>query len=96
MLPLFDKIFKEYERLYVKVVKVLVIQSCPILCDPIVAHQALLSIEFSRQEYWSGQPFPSRGSFRPWDQTRGNLLHYWQILYCLSHQGNPKRLYNEK
>ena len=34
MLPPFDKIFKEYERLYVKVVKVLVIQSCPILCDP--------------------------------------------------------------
>ena len=24
-----------------------------------VAHQAPLSIEFSRQEYWSGQPFPS-------------------------------------
>ena len=27
----------------------------------VVAHQALLSIEFSRQEYWSGQPFPSPG-----------------------------------
>ena len=24
-----------------------------------VAHQAPLSMEFSRQEYWSGQPFPS-------------------------------------
>ena len=24
-----------------------------------VAHQALLSMEFSRQEYWSGLPFPS-------------------------------------
>ena len=23
-----------------------------------VAHQALLSMEFSRQEYWSGLPFP--------------------------------------
>ena len=33
---------------------VLVAQSCPTLCDPIncVAHQALLSMEFSRQEYW--------------------------------------------
>ena len=34
MLPPFDKIFKEYEMLYMKVVKVLVVQSCPTLCDP--------------------------------------------------------------
>ena len=26
-----------------------------------VAHQALLSMEFSRQEYWSGLPSPSPG-----------------------------------
>ena len=26
-----------------------------------VAHKAPLSIEFSRQEYWSGLPFPSPG-----------------------------------
>ena len=26
-----------------------------------VIHQALLSMEFSRQEYWSGLPFPSPG-----------------------------------
>ena len=26
-----------------------------------VAHQAPLSLEFSRQEYWSGFPFPSSG-----------------------------------
>ena len=26
-----------------------------------VTHQALLSIGFSRQEYWSGLPFPSPG-----------------------------------
>ena len=26
-----------------------------------VAHQALLSMGFSRQEYWSGLPFPSPG-----------------------------------
>ena len=42
----------------------LVVQSCP-TCDPIVttpwsvAHQAPLSMGFSRQEYWSGYPFPS-------------------------------------
>ena len=27
-----------------------------------VAHQALLFMEFSRQEYWSGLPFPSPGN----------------------------------
>ena len=27
-----------------------------------VAHQASLSMEFSRQEYWSGLPFPSPGN----------------------------------
>ena len=26
-----------------------------------VAHQVPLSLEFSRQEYWSGLPFPSPG-----------------------------------
>ena len=53
----------------------LVAQSCPTLCDPMdslrphglfetpwtVAHQAPLSMGFSRQEYWSGLPFPSPG-----------------------------------
>ena len=35
-------------------------QSCPTLCDPIdAAHQAPPSLGFSRQEYWSGLPFPS-------------------------------------
>ena len=42
--------------------KVLVTQSCLIFCDPwIVACQAPLSMGFSRQEYWSGQPFLSPG-----------------------------------
>ena len=35
------------------------LQSCPDLCDPLdVAHQAPLSMGFSRQEYWSGSPCP--------------------------------------
>ena len=37
-------------------------QSCPTFRDPwTVALQAPLSIEFSRQEYWSGLPFPTLG-----------------------------------
>ena len=40
----------------------LVAKSCPTLCDPInVAHKAPLSTRFSRQEHWSGLPFPSLG-----------------------------------
>ena len=39
-----------------------VAQSCPTLCNPwTVAHQAPSSMGFSRQEYWSGLPFPSPG-----------------------------------
>ena len=35
---------------------------CPTLVTPqTVARQALLSMRFFRQEYWSGLPFPSPG-----------------------------------
>ena len=44
------------------VVAVLVAKSCPTLATPWpVALQALLCLGFSRQEYWSGLPFPSPG-----------------------------------
>ena len=32
-----------------------------------VAHQASLPMGFSRQEYWSGLPFPSLGDLQPRD-----------------------------
>ena len=39
-----------------------VAKSCLILANPwTIAHQAPLSMRFSRQEYWSGLPFPSLG-----------------------------------
>ena len=44
--------------------KVLVAQSCPTLATPwTVASQAPLSVEFYRQAYSSGLPFPSPGIF---------------------------------
>ena len=47
-------------------VKVKVAQSCLT-----VAHQAPLSMELSRQEYWSRWPFPSPGeSSQPRDRTQ--------------------------
>ena len=40
----------------------LVTKSCLTLVSPwSIAHQAPLSMEFSRQEYWSGLPFPAPG-----------------------------------
>ena len=48
-----------------------------------VAHQALLSLGFSRQVYWSGLPFPSPGeSSWPRDRTRVSctgrrVLYHW-------------------
>ena len=40
----------------------LVAKLCPTLVTPwTVACQCLLSVGFSRQEYWSGLPFPSPG-----------------------------------
>ena len=51
-----------------------------------IACQALLSMEFSRQEQWSGQPFPSPEDL-PNPGTEPNLLNWRQILYHLN-QGN--------
>ena len=43
-------------------VKATVTQSCPTLCDPwTVVGQTPPPMVFSRQEYWSGLPFPSPG-----------------------------------
>ena len=36
-------------------------QSCLFVTPWTVAHQTPLTMEFSRQEYWSGLPFPSSG-----------------------------------
>ena len=43
-------------------VKVLVIQLCLTLCDPMdYIPPGSLSMEFSKEEYWSGLPFPPPG-----------------------------------
>jgi len=71
------------------------LQSCLTLCDPMGAHQAPPSLEFSRQEHWSGLPFPSpmresekwkwRHSVisdfeRPHGLQPTRLLHPWDSL----------------
>ena len=76
-----------------------VAQSCPTLSDPwTAAYQAPPPMGFSRQEYWSGVPLPSptgvvsHSLFQEIFLTQSSnpgLLHCGQILYHLSHQGNP-------
>ena len=51
-----------YKHIYDDAAAAKLLQSCPTLATPwIVARQAPLCMEFSRQEYWSGLPFPSPG-----------------------------------
>ena len=55
--PLSCRLFPRYRS-----TSEIVSQSCPTLCDPMdCSPQAPLSMEFSRQEYWNGLPFPSPG-----------------------------------
>ena len=61
-----------------------------------VARQAPLSMGISRQEYWSGMPFPSPGIFLTQGLNLG-LLHCRQILYHLStRETQVERRYQRK
>ena len=50
-----------------------------------VAHQASLSVRFSRQEYWSGLPFPLQGIFLN-QGLKPHLLSRQADSALLSHQ----------
>ena len=60
----------------------LVAKSCPTLATPwTVACQALLSMEFSRQAYWSVLPFPSAGDLpKPGIEARSPALQADSLL----------------
>ena len=61
-------------------------KSCPALETPwSVVYQAPLSMGFSRQESWSGLPFPSPGDLSTQESNPG-LLHCRQILYRPSYE----------
>ena len=54
------------------------------------ARQAPLSMGFSRQEYWSGLPFPSPGDFPDPGIESKSVSPALQVNSLpLSHQGNP-------
>ena len=71
-------------------VRCLIAQLCLTLWDPwTVAHQAPLSMRFSRQGYQSGLRFLLQGIF-PSQGLNPGLLHCRWILYGLSYPGSPK------
>ena len=60
-------------------------QLCPTLCAPLDHTPPVsLSMEFSRQEYWSGLPFPSSGDL----PNRGMELRF-PALQADSLPSNP-------
>ena len=76
--------------------------SCSVMPDSLQSHglyvacQASLSMEFSRQEYWSGQPFSSAGDFswpRNWTQVfwdARQILYHWATWKVLRVKDIPK------
>ena len=63
----------------------IVIKSFPAVCD----HQTPMSMAFSRQEYWSGSPFPSPGDL-PNPGIEPMSPAWQEDSLPLSHLGNPK------
>ena len=59
--------------------------------DGKVMSKLILTLEFSRPEYWSGWPFPSLAIF-PTQGSNPCLPHCRWILYQLSHKGSPRIL----
>ena len=53
-----------------------------------LAHQAFLSLEFPRQEYWSELPFPSPGDLTYSEVEPASLALQADFL-ILSHKGSP-------
>ena len=72
-----------------------VAHSCLTLCDPmdyIIAHQTPLSMEFPKQEYWSGLPCLSPGNLpdpglRPVSLASPALAG--RFFLSLNHLGSP-------
>ena len=66
-----DELCKHLPNTHPEQLRALLLFNCLIVSDSFVilwtpAYPATLSMGFSRQEYWSGSPFPSsRGSFQP-------------------------------
>ena len=58
-----------------------------------IAHQAPLSMEFSRQEYWSRLAFPLPGDFPDLGIKPMSLLHGQVDSLPLRYLGSPKKIF---
>ena len=56
------------------------------------AHQASLSMGFSRQEYWSGLPFPGHLPNQGSNSSLPHLLHWQMDSLPLSHLGSSQHV----
>ena len=68
---------------------------CLFVTPKTVAHQALLSMGFSRKEYWSGWTFPSPGELpdpqtEPMPPTLASVLLISTLFCHLQKQGQRK------
>ena len=73
-----------------------VAQSCPTLCDPMDggAFQPTPSMGFSKQEYWSGLPFPFPGDLpNPGIEPRSPVL--WADSLLSETPGKPSLIWKE-
>ena len=70
-----------------------VAQLCVTLCNSwTVAHQTLLSMDFSLKEYWSGLPFPSPGDL-PHPGIKPGFPALQAESLSLNHLGSPMDLF---
>ena len=71
--------------------KLIVCVLCSIVSDSLQAYQASLSMEFSRQGYWSRLPLPTPGDLPdPGIEPTSLCLLHWQVdSLPLCHLGSP-------
>ena len=96
--PIFSNFFRKFSYLfYVSLkMKMLVTQLCPTLRPQTVACQVPLSMEFFRQEYWSGWPFLSPGDLLdPGIETVTHIAGSFFIIWATreAHVSLSKYLY---
>ena len=72
---------------YLKIVVVVLVSCAPLFATPwTVAHEAPLSMGFSRQEYWSGLPFPSQITSQSGDRIQVSCIADRFFFYHLNYR----------
>ena len=87
MFQVYSKVIQIYICIYIYIWKLKLFSHVQLFVTPwTVAYQASLTMEFSRQEYWSGLPCPSPEVFLV-QRMNPCLLDCRQTLYCLIYLG---------